>query len=141
LCKLFIMLLLMRQTYCFHTVCSVLPSQELAIPFTIYIDLSQNFACLLITVWRFTCHYDSLIGPFWKQLLPLFTWEYFIKKQLYNQLLIYFKWEFPHDIAEILLKVALSDHQTNKQTINGNYKVSFSKDERLLERHSCYVQK
>jgi hypothetical protein len=116
LCKHFIKLLLMGQTYCFHTVCSVLPSQEFVIPFTIYIELSQNFAGLLITVWRFTCHYGRLIGPFWKQLLPLFTWEYLIKKQLYNQLLIYFKWEFPHDIAEILLKVALNIiKQTNKQ--------------------------
>ena len=38
----------------------------------------QNFGCLLTTIWRFTYHYGSLIKQFLKELLPFFTYEYFI---------------------------------------------------------------
>ena len=71
LCKHFIKLLLMGQTYCFHTVCSVLPSQEFVIPFTIYIELSQTLqVCLLpyedslVIMADWLDHFGSSYCPF-----------------------------------------------------------------------------
>ena len=32
--------------------------------------IPENFACLLITIWRFTYRYSCLIGLFFKEFLP-----------------------------------------------------------------------
>ena len=54
-----------------------------------------HFACLLITIWWITYHYDSLIGPFWRSYCP-FQLRTFHQKVLYMylQFLLYFKREF-----------------------------------------------
>jgi hypothetical protein len=47
----------------------------------IFMEISENFACLFITICRLTYHYSSLIRPFWKEFFA------FLK------IALYFKWD------------------------------------------------